>query len=104
MIKYKPWTSRISDAWDDLPDTDTTFVEAYKNFLCTPQATMSVPHFAYELNQANQHITEAESSDSENEDSPATEQHEDWMLLCQLNHRYTESTVQDNSINWCEPA
>ena len=104
LIKYKPWRTKISEAWQDLPDDDTTYIEAYKTFLHTPQATTCVPHFADELDRAEQHIAGAESSDSENEDSPTTEQHEDWMLLCRLNHHYIDSTVQEDSINWCEAA
>lgn len=65
---------------------------------------MYIPHFADELGRAKQHIAESESSDIENEDSPATERHEDWMLQCRLNHHYTDSSVQGDSINWCEAA
>jgi hypothetical protein len=65
----------------NLPDADTTYIEVYKSFLCTPEAAFYVPHFADELSRAEQHIAENETSDSENEELSATEEHEDWMLL-----------------------
>ena len=74
------------------------------SFLCTPEAAVYVPHFADELSRAEQHIAENETSDSENEELSATEEHEDWMLLCRLNQHYTNSCQQDDSINWCEAA
>ena len=80
-----------------------SYIEVYKSFLRTPEAEVCVPHFADELNRAEQHITQSESSDSEDE-LPATEQREEWMLLCHLNHHYTASSQQDDSINWSEAA
>ena len=103
LIKYKPWNNTISNVWEGLPHADTTYIEVYKSFLRTPEAAVCVPHFADELSRAEQHITENESSDSEDE-LPATEQHEQWMLLCHLNHHYTASSQQDDSINWSEAA
>ena len=90
-------------AWEGLPDTVSTYIDVYKTFLHTPQASIYVPHFACELSRAEQHITECENSDSEDE-SPAREQHEEWMHLCRLNHHYTTNTQQDDSINWSEYA
>ena len=80
-----------------------SYIEVYKSFLRTPEAEVCVPHFADELSRAEQHITQSESSDSDDE-LPATEQREEWMLLCHLNHHYTASSQQDDSINWSEAA
>ena len=95
----------MSNAWDDLPDTDATYIEAYHSFLCTPTVATYIPQFAQELDQAQQYLAETETSDNEGEGPTQTEDHEDWMLLCRLNHRYAEdTTIQQDSIDWGEPA
>ena len=105
LIKYKPWSGHMSNAWDDLPDTDATYIEAYHSFLCTPTVATYIPQFAQELDQAQQYLAETETSDNEGEEPTQTEDHEDRMLLCRLNHRYAEDpTIQQDSIDWGEPA
>ncbi len=52
-----------------------------------------------------QHLAESESSDDENEKPTQTEEHDDWMLVCRLNHRYTDNTTtQQDSIDWGKSA
>ena len=58
-----------------------------------------------EMNQAQHHIAGGAGSESKSEKSTHAEEHEEWILLCQLNPRYTENTTTHNdSINWAEAA
>ena len=66
------WTvssKRVTDAREDQPDADTTYIDAYKSFLRAPQGAMYVPHCA---DEPEQDIAESESSKSENEDFSKT--------------------------------
>lgn len=104
LIKYKPWKDKRANAWGDLPDTDATCIEAYHSFLRTPAAATYILQFARELDRPQQHIAESETN-NENEDPTQTEEHEDWMLHCRLNHCYANDTnLQHDSIDWGEPA
>ena len=104
FIKYKPWKDKRANAWGDLLDTDATCIEAYHSFLRTPAAATYILQFARELDRAQQHLVESETN-NENEDPTQTEEHEDWMLHCRLNHCYANDTnLQHDSIDWGEPA
>ena len=62
---------------------------------------------AQELNQAQQHLEETvtETEEEANVEEKAAEDHDEWMLLCHLNPRFTDNdTIQDVSVHWSEPA
>ena len=100
LLKYKPWSGNPSNSWGNGPDTDAACIEAYQAFLQLPSAAESIPHFAQELDRVQQHIAE-DGSDSEDEEPTRSEEHDEWMLLCQLSPHYA---THYNSVNWAEAA
>ena len=106
LIKYKPWQGQPLNAWGGGEDTDSTCIQAYHSFLSTPEAESHIPQFTQKLDQAQQHLAGSESDTrSDSEEATHADDHDEWMLLCRLNPRFTEDdTTQDASVDWSEAA
>lgn len=105
LIKYKPWIGHPSNAWSGTPYTDASCIDAYHSFLRLPVTAECVPHFSQELDRAQQHVADV-SSDSEDEEPPHSQEHDEWMLLCQLNPCYSDNSTTHihDSVDWTEAA
>ena len=109
LIKYKPWTDEVSDAWYYQEETDDVFVQCYREFLSTPFAQQHVKDFQDDIENAMHYIMneepEEEDAAVEQPEDQQPEQ-EDWMLLCQLNTAYQndDQEMADQNIDWNEAA
>ena len=99
LLKYKPWQEQQSNAWDNGPESDKTYISAYNTFLQTETGKNLVPNFATDLAQSSTCICNDENSDNDDDDDVSQQSivQDDWILLCQLNSRYTASSSQDAS-------
>ena len=81
-------------------------------FLETSDAEAHVPHFAQELDRAQQYIQHADRAqqyiqqevDDYYDKTETTHRQDDWMHLCSLNTEYATSESTDSSYDWCEYA
>ena len=102
LIKYKPWQTQLSNAWNDLPDKDENYIMAYHDFLKSTIAKEYLPQLAEELEHIEQYLEHNQSEDT-NSDELHEQMHEqeEWMLLCQLNATFEqEPNTSEDSINW----
>ncbi len=95
LLKYKPWVEEPSNVWNGGDDTDNTCITAYHTFLQTDAAQLYVPHITQELELAQQHINDDDSTDEEESPAPP-EDHDEWMLLCRINNRFQTNSDTDN--------
>ena len=71
LLKYQPWSNTTNYRWQSDP-TDDTLITCYHDFLQTPHAQQCVPHFAQELDQAQQYVAQ----DSDDNEETETEHHQ----------------------------
>ena len=100
LLKYQVWSNTTNHIWQSDPSNDN-LTACYHDFLQTPYAQQCVPHFAKELDQAQQYVLQDPDDNEETE----TEHHqEDWMQLCSLNTQYATTINSAHSYNWNEYA
>lgn len=100
LIKYRPWTTTPSNAWQIGDQYNDDFVTVYCEFLQSGTAKKCVPNFGTELDHVQCYIADHDDDGSEEEDEPS-HRRDDWMLCCQLNQRYANDTVSNaNSFDW----
>ena len=105
LLRYKPWKINKNTAWDNREETDSNFINSWKQFLETPYAENNVPNWSdkvLELEQQN------EATDSDRNEEDITIDHsdrEEWMILSDLTRAFegNESTSLDTSMyNWSQ--
>ena len=101
LIKYKPWQGHLSNAWDNLPDTDDTYITVYHKFMKNQNAAQYLPHLEEELELVEQYLQENITDEYETDQAEAQNEQEDWMILSQLNPTFDNpETDGTNNINW----
>ena len=84
LIKYKLWQEQVTNAWNNLPDTDDTYSTCYHQFITNHDTAQYPPHLEEELELLEQYvqdsITDEYETDETDEVEPQHEQ-EDWMIL-----------------------
>ena len=104
LIKYKPWSDNISNAWGDQEETDEVLTASYKEFLDSAYAKEHVPHMLEEIEAAREYHAKCEAEDND-DDEPQKEEElcDEWMLLCRLNQRYEADSDKDSNadmVDW----
>ncbi len=56
LLKYKPWANPVTNAWENLPDCDNTYIQCWSEFLKTPNGTSLVPNWNNEMNNISEYI------------------------------------------------
>ena len=83
MLRYKPWSTTTSNAWNSNNEVEETFIQSWKEFLTT-NGTEYVPSWATELESVEQYY----SQDTIIETNVTTESEsvviEDWMIISAL--------------------
>ena len=88
LIKFKPWTTRVCDAWGGLTDDvddGGVYVESYHQFLNSEQAVLYVPSLPEELELAHRYVfpevlQQMNYDDVDHGNAPEVEQ-DDWMTV-----------------------
>ena len=109
LIKFKPWTTRVCDAWGGLTDDVDecgVYVESYYQFSNSEQAVLYVPSLPEELERAHRYLfpevlQQINDDDVDHGNASEVEQ-DDWMTLCRLNPRFPSSEL--DSDDWNEAA
>ena len=113
LIKYKPWSGKVTSVWNELEDNDDNHIQCYHDFLSSATASNYVPMLAQELEQADSYNgqgNEEEDDDEDNELPIRQEEPEEWMLLCRLNQHYendiaqTDPSQNQSQFDWTETA
>ncbi|XP_066921730.1 uncharacterized protein [Clytia hemisphaerica] len=95
LLKYKPWRTRISDAWDGLSENDTDmFCQKWNEFLQTDLGQSVVPNWRREFNNAELYFERSETDEFEEN---VEGEREEWMHLADL-------CANNNEINQDEPS
>ena len=104
LIKYKPWSGSVLNAWGDVEETDEVLTASYDEFLQSSYAQIHVPKLMEDIQAANEYYQQFETED----DEPRNEEEEvcdEWMLLCRLNERFQMDDGMDNDageVDWSE--
>ena len=79
ILKYKPWTNNSNNAWNSEEPSDQTYINAWHEYLSSPEAVLHVPNWEEKLHDA---IQNAEEDNTDNvtvvEDETSREE---WMIL-----------------------
>ena len=102
LIKYKPWSNSIANAWNNCPNTDEDYIHAYQQFLATPNISNYIPNFVNELQNAT--YQQKVDEDEESPEPPNDEHSEEWMMLCHLNQQFSNSVNTEDTYDWCQAA
>ena len=100
LIRYKPWLNNIEDAWNNLPETDATFVQQWTNFMSTEYAQANVKGWDEQMEVIQQQIVH----EYENPDSPSESENnhidgqEQWMQLARF-HQNTAHHASTETVN-----
>ena len=102
LIKYKPWHDHFSNVWNDLPDTDETYIAAYHEFIKSQNATFYMSQLEEELELIEQYLQDNVTNEYESDDleCQAQNEQEEWMLLSQLNPTFYDSQDSTDNVNW----
>ena len=96
LVKHNPWSGDISNAWGGGNDSPELWISKYQAFLQTDAAREEIPHFLQEIQLAEQHL-----DDEEQEPEQIHHQvQDDWMVLCQLNPRFTQALQENHDPYW----
>ena len=102
LLKYHPWSNSSHHSWQT-DYTDENCITSYHRFLETQATADLVPHFAEELDKAQQYLQQEQDEDDTEPDHQ--HQQDDWMQLCSLNSQYAMQTTSDlPAIDWSEYA
>ena len=101
LLKYQPWSNRTHHTWQS-DSSDDTYIMSYHRFLETQDAKDYVPHFAQDLDRAQQYIQQ--EVDEDLDEVEPIHQQDNWMHLCTLNTQYATTVSSDSSYDWCEYA
>ena len=103
LIKYKPWSIVIENAWDNATYDDTMFCEKWQFFLESEIGHVLVPQWKRELHNVESYFTNMDPTD-DYEILDLTEQREDWMHIsdmCQSLKTYFDTDgMQGNNDYW----
>lgn len=79
LLRYKPWTNNPNNAWNSEEPSDQTYINAWHEYLSSPEAVLHVPNWEEKLHDAMQN---AEIANTDNvavvEDETSQEE---WMIL-----------------------
>ena len=102
LIKYKPWQGHFSNAWNDLPDTDETYITAYHEFTKSQNAACYLPQIEEELQLVEQYLQENITDEyfDEPQESQTQNEQEEWMVLSQLNPKFDDPQDNTDDVNW----
>ena len=101
LLKYYPWSNSTHHSWQT-DCTDENCITSYHRFLETQAAADLVPHFAEELDRAQQYLQQEQDEDDTEPDHQQHQQ-DDWMQLCSLNSQYAMQTTSDSpAVDWSE--
>ena len=96
-MKYKPWTLRISDAWDSLNEenNENLFCEKWSEFLQSEQGHILVPNWHREFSNAELYFERSDANDFE--ETLVEGEREEWMHLADLCLNSDDSQLNDVS-------
>jgi hypothetical protein len=100
LIKYKPWQGHFSNAWNDLPDSDETYIAAYHEFIKSDIAGLHLPQLEGELQLIEEYLQNSTADEYELDESQTENEQEEWMLLSQLNPVFHDSVDSTDNVNW----
>ena len=100
LIKYKPWQSHFSNAWNDLPDSDETYIAVYHEFIKSDIAALHLPQLEGELQLIEEYLQNSTADEYELDESQTENEQEEWMLLSQLNPVFHDSLDSTDNVNW----
>eukprot|EP00112_Aurelia_sp_Birch-Aquarium-sp1_P007931 Seg1866.4 transcript_id=Seg1866.4/GoldUCD/mRNA.D3Y31 product="hypothetical protein" protein_id=Seg1866.4/GoldUCD/D3Y31 len=107
LIRYRPWSTNIQDAWDNECAENATYIRKWTQFMATDYAKVNVTDWSQQMEIIEQQILkECASADSHNNDY-VSEPHEeeDWMQVSRLvqnSCNSTNSNTQDMCNDWSE--
>ena len=81
LIKYKPWITKPSNAWNEEDECDLTFTNYWQSFLESETGQKLVPNWQRELENSQHYITSTDTDPLENECSV---EREEWMYLAEM--------------------
>ena len=98
LIKYKPWHTQLSNAWNNLPDTDATYITAYHDFLKTVNAQQCLPQLQEELEHIERYLHDHQEIENDITFTQNTlhNDQDDWMLLCQRSMTFQHQSEGEN--------
>ena len=103
LIRYKPWLSTIQDAWNNIPEQDTTYVQQWISFLKTEYAKSNLKDWNEEIevieHQLLQEYTQGDLYSTD--EVHGTHEQEDWMQISNLVHNEYRNLKQ-NSLEWSQ--
>lgn len=82
LLKYKPWLFSFNNAWDNLEDRDSVYIETWRSFLETPEAKRLVPNWSVQLDSVSQFIGNDFDKSEDFQNEPG--EREEWMYLAEL--------------------
>ena len=97
LLRYKPWKTTPQDAWGNKQENDELFISEWKTFLQSDHAQNYVPDWHDKLED----LQEYSDSDLHTEESPESEQREEWMILADFSISNNSSDPEASSLhNW----
>ena len=100
LLKYKPWANNPNNAWDSEQPCDQTYIDAWHDFLTSPEAALHVPNWEQKLHNAMQNAKKEQSEDT---DMVENETHqEEWMVLASFHSNDVNDASSSNidSFDW----
>ena len=97
LLKYKPWEKSQHDAWGSENSENSTFINAWHEFLTLPYAQQHAPNWTEKMQNVLDNIEL--SIDELTEHEHLTQ--EEWMMLSQFHTSVTNSNAENrNSTNY----
>ncbi|XP_068723547.1 ATP-dependent DNA helicase pif1-like [Montipora capricornis] len=100
LLKYKPWTNNPNNAWNSEEPSDQTYINAWHEYLSSPEAVLHVPNWEEKLHDAMQNA-KIDNTDNVAVVEDETSQ-EEWMILASFhtNGLTNASSSIVNSHDW----
>lgn len=83
LLKYKLLKCSPDDAWNNLEQSDETYITCWRNFLSSESSKLTVPHWETKMEALKTYIKPSDE-DSIPEHNDSEEEKEEWMLMSQL--------------------
>ena len=102
LIRYRPWSTNIEDAWDNECADNETYIRKWTQFMATDYAKVNVIDWSQQMEIIQQQILEECTGTDSHNSTNFSEPHEqeDWMQLSRLVQNTCNST-NNNTQNIC---
>ena len=100
LLKYKPWSNNPNNAWNSEEPSDQTYINAWHEYLSSPEAVLHVPNWEEKLHDAFENA-EIDNTDNISLVEDETSQ-EEWMTLASFHTNGLANTSSSivNSHDW----